>query len=455
MDPYGIEETSNQPAVHRTGVGHRTTDAAATESALSSLRSRSLAVLLTLATPTALTSLTSCSPETTRDGQPAKPHYSSLVTTSDAPGLPLKSVAARLTTLGELHGPVQDALVATISFSEVSDLGDLTKVNGSTASVLTLKDSLTSAHRALSNGINNGDLALIRAEIDKTASAVAQLMTTISSQEEMTRSWSRSALSANQEMPGIAIAVHAQNQMEQMVSALDADMAALIPGYELSRVVFFSEILGATKATVTAIGDLLKNSERDEPALSEHRKKIASLISSLEATQKDQSLTGLASGTSQLFHEMTKLHTSLSPSSSLEKLQEAQKSAQIALEQLALVEQQTQKDLAQRHYTSGGGVYIYQPWGYHWYGTGYPSVYSSWNGASGFNSTASFSRSAFAPNDGGLTDGSPSAKRAAASGKTLNSGFKGSSFGRAPTSPGFKTGGFGRTGASFGGSGIS
>lgn len=418
------------------------------------LRAKSLAVFLTLATPGALTSLTGCSPESSSSERGSKPQYSSLVVSGDSPGIPLTSIASRLASLGEVHGPVQDALVATIAFSETPHLGDVSKVNGSTQSVMTLKGALQSAHRALSNAGNNKDLSAIRGEIEAARSVLADLMVTISSQEGIEKSWNRSALDDQGQMRGVSIALKAQEKMEKMVAALDEDMASLIPGYELSRVVFFSEVIGGANGVITEIGAELKVTKRDDVALVGLRKKLADSIQSINGATNDPTLTKLASGTQTLLAAMTALHTSLASGVAPEKVSELQERAQSALEKIQIVEQNAQKELSERHYSGGGGVFVYRPWLYHWYGTGHASPYSSWHGATGFNSTSNFSHGTFAPGEGG-GHGGVAAPKGTGFGKVTGGGFKGSSFGKAPSSSGFKAGGFGATGGSFGGRGIS
>lgn len=415
------------------------------------LRSKGLAILLTLSTPTAMFSLTSCSPEGSNSSTPTKPEYSSLVVSNTSSGMPISTVASRLVSLGELHGPVQDALVATIGFGETSGLGDPASVNGDTAATVTLKKALQDAHRALSNAGNNQMFAPIQGQIQTVSGALAELMTTVSSQTNIDTYWNKSSLGDDGQMRGVPIALKAQEAMEKMVGALDEDMASLVPGFQLSRVVHFAETLGAAKSVVQEIGNSLKGSEQDTQPMSALKKRLADSITAVDETAKQPEVAKLAAGTTEVVATMTALYTALARDVTHEKLTALHEKASTALEKLQVVEKEVKKDLEQRHYHGSG--FVYYPHMYHWYHTGAMSPHSSWGGASGFSSTSRFSTAGFhAQGDAPLAAGTAGKTSTASKG---SAGFKGGSFAKPSVSSGFKAGGFGGSGSSFGARGIS
>lgn len=424
----------------------------AAQSFSNALRSKGLAILLTLSTPTAIFSLTGCSPEKDGGATPTKPEYSSLVVSNTSSGMPLTSVAARLVSLGELHGPVQDALVATISFGETSGLGDPAIVNGEAATVVALKKTLQDAHRALSNAGNDPSFGPIQGQIQTVSSSVAELMTSVSSQSNIDTYWNKSALGDDGQMRGVPIALKAQEAMEKMVGALDEDMASLVPGFQLSRVVHFAETLGGAKSVVEDIGNSLKGAEQDPQPMTTLKKRLADSITAVESASKEPEVTKLATGTTEVVSTMTALYTGLAQDITHDKLTALQEKALTALEKLQVAEKEVKKELEQRQYH--GSTFMYWPHMHHWYHTGAMSPYSSWGGASGFSSTSRFSTAGFhAHGDAAHPVGGTTAKPSAVT--KGGAGFKAGTLSRPSTSSGFKPAGFGSSGSSFGGRGIS
>jgi len=409
----------------------------------SGLRARGLALLLTLSTPAALTFLSSCSRE---EAQAAvKPNYSSLVVNNSSDGIQLSKVPGRLASLGQLHGPLQEALVAMVAFGDMPELQEGKKIVGAHQPVLDLKNALINAHRALANAGNEKELSSIVGEILQVSTLVSSMMQSISTDSNINEYWNPEILDSRGQMKGVDLAINTQSALEKMVGALDEDMAALIPGFELSRVVYFSEVIGGAKQVVTDIGEILSKPERDQAKLDELKVKLSQSITILDAVSKEPELVKLGAGTKVLLGEMLKLHTGLAKNISDGDLKVLQTAATKALENTVTVEKETTTQLASSGYSGGGGGYFFYPHYHHWFYTGHASSHSSWNGASGFRSTSRFSSS----NSLAKTGVSSSSV------KSTSSGFKsGSSFGRAPSS-GFKAGGFGGTGRSFGGVGVS
>jgi hypothetical protein len=324
-------------------------------------------------------------------------------------------------------------------------------VNGNTATVVTLKNALQSAHRALTNAGNSSDFTAIKGQVDTVSGSIAELMNTVSSQPQFEIYWNNASHNADDQMQGVPVALKAQEQMEKLVGALDEDMAALVPGFQLSRIVQFAETLGSARTAVEAVGESLKSSERDATKVGDLKKQLADSMSRVEAISKEPELTKLAAGTDTVVTSMSALYTGLAQGLAVETLTALQGKASAALNDLKVVEGEVKKELEHRHYS--GSTFVYFPHMYHWHSTGMISPYSSWGGASGFASTSRFSSGASA--SAGDATHAGLAKGASATAAKSFGGFKGSGFAKPGASSGFKSGGFGKTGTSFSGRAVS
>lgn len=308
------------------------------------------ASVFTLASPIMPALFTGCS------FGPQQPEFSSLVTrgASGSPGLKLDTIPGRLATLGAVHRPVYEALVATITFGETADLGDLKKVNEQSPSVRTLSQVLRDTQRALSNAQNSRDLLTIKPKIVETKSAIGELAESISTREKMEIFWNMNRLNEWDELKGSSTAIRAQEKMQKMVEALDEDIASLVPGYELSRVISFSRYLGGAQTILGDVKTALAAPSLNQDELGVLNGKLAQSIQEINQATSDPSLTKLASGTPRLLTAMTALHTGLMKGASANEIKELQGKAETALEQLKILDQSTSSELKERNYSGGG-----------------------------------------------------------------------------------------------------